>query len=88
MITRVFFSSPVVCCLLLDTSEGIHGHAGLFAAALCDVRTIATKKMDEETLPVPTSHPKLILSLHFDIGDEACVANVEVRNPDKTNKCV
>ena len=41
--------------------------------------------MDEETLPVPTLHPKLILTLHFDIGDEAVVANVEVSNSDKKN---
>ena len=69
--------------LLLDTSEGIHGYAPLFAAALCDPRTVATKKMEEETLPVPTLHPKLILTLHFDIGDEAFVANVEVHHSEK-----
>lgn len=68
--------------MILDTSEGIHGYAPLFAAALCDPRTVATKKMEEEILPVPTLHPKLILTLHFDIGDEAFVANVEVHHPE------
>ena len=86
-LTSYYFYYLITCiilfctCMLLVTDDGLHLHAKLFAAALCDLQTIATKKMDEETLPVPTSHPKLVLSLHFDIGDGASyVANVEVNN--------